>query len=273
MAIITISRGSYSKGKEVAEKLSKKLGYECISRDIILDTSTHFLVPELKLVRALHDAPSILDRLTNGKDKYIAFFRSVFLNRIKNNNIIYHGLGGHYFIKEIPSVLKIRINADLDVRIREEMKRENISESKARSIIKKDDSERRNWNIKVTGIDIWDPGQYDMVLHIGTMSVDDAVNIIMNTISLPCFQTTPESIKILSDMALSALVKAKLISLFPKVKVTANDGDVAIVIKGKVNLNTPLNNDKDLAPKINEIVKKIAGVKGINITFNPLHTN
>jgi cytidylate kinase len=273
MAIITISRGSYSRGKEVAEKLSKKLGYECISRDIILEASAHFLVPELKLVRALHDAPSILDRLTNGKDKYIAFFRSAFLNRIKNDNIIYHGLGGHYFIKEIPSVLKIRINADLEVRIREEMKRENISKSKARAIIKKDDSERRNWNVKVTGVDIWDPGQYDMILHINSMSVDDAVDIIMNTVSLPCFQTTPESLKILSDMALSAEVEGKLISLFPKAKVTANDGDVEIVIKRRMNLNAPLSDDKELAPKINEIVKKIAGVKGINITFNPFSTN
>lgn len=35
MAIITISRGSYSKGKEVAEKVAEKLGYECISRDVL----------------------------------------------------------------------------------------------------------------------------------------------------------------------------------------------------------------------------------------------
>jgi hypothetical protein len=29
MAIITISRGSYFRGKEVAEKLARKLGYAC----------------------------------------------------------------------------------------------------------------------------------------------------------------------------------------------------------------------------------------------------
>ncbi|MEE4261270.1 MAG: cytidylate kinase family protein, partial [Desulfobacteraceae bacterium] len=29
MGVITISRGSYSKGKETAEKLAQQLGYEC----------------------------------------------------------------------------------------------------------------------------------------------------------------------------------------------------------------------------------------------------
>ena len=63
MPIITISRGSYSKGKAVAEKVAQKLGYECISRDIILEASEEFNVPEIKLIRAIHDAPGILDRL------------------------------------------------------------------------------------------------------------------------------------------------------------------------------------------------------------------
>ena len=46
MSIITINRGSYSRGKEVAEKLALKLGYECISRDILLEASDEFNIPE-----------------------------------------------------------------------------------------------------------------------------------------------------------------------------------------------------------------------------------
>ena len=67
MAIITISRGSYSQGKAVAEKLAEKLNYECISRDILLEASEHFNIPEFKLIPAIHDSPSILDRFTHGK--------------------------------------------------------------------------------------------------------------------------------------------------------------------------------------------------------------
>ena len=53
MAIITISRGSYSGGKAVAERLSEKLGYPCISKEIILDAAEEFGVPEEQLVAAL----------------------------------------------------------------------------------------------------------------------------------------------------------------------------------------------------------------------------
>ena len=63
LAIITISRGSYSKGKEVAEKVSQRLGYDCVSRDVIVEASEQFNIPEIKLVRALHDSPSVLRTL------------------------------------------------------------------------------------------------------------------------------------------------------------------------------------------------------------------
>ena len=135
MGIITISRGSYSRGKEIAEKLSKKLGYQCISREVLLKASKDFNVPEVKLLQAIQDAPSVLDRLKHGKKKYIAFIRKAFLERIQNDNVIYHGLAGQFFTREIPNILKVRITADLDFRINVVMKRENVSEEKARQII------------------------------------------------------------------------------------------------------------------------------------------
>ena len=72
MAIITISRGSYSRGKEVAETPAEKLDYEYVSRDILLETCEEFSIPEIRLVKALHDAPSILDRFTHGRERYIS---------------------------------------------------------------------------------------------------------------------------------------------------------------------------------------------------------
>ncbi|MEJ2224653.1 MAG: cytidylate kinase family protein, partial [Syntrophobacterales bacterium] len=75
MAIITISRGSYSRGKEVAEKVAARLGYECISRDVLLEASEQFHIPEIKLVRAIHDAPSILERFTHGKERYVSYIK------------------------------------------------------------------------------------------------------------------------------------------------------------------------------------------------------
>jgi len=146
MSIVTISRGSYSKGKEIAEKLAQKLGYECISRDILLEASESFNIPEVKLIRAIHDAPSILERFTFGKERYIAFVREAFLEHIAKDNIVYHGLAGQFLAKGVPSILKVRITANMEDRVREEMRRENIAEKEARYILKKDDEERRKWS-------------------------------------------------------------------------------------------------------------------------------
>jgi len=85
------------------------LGYECISRDIILEASEQFNIPEIKLIRAIHDAPSILDRFTYGKERYIAFLRAALLKHLQRDNVVYHGLAGHLFLQNIPHVLKVRI--------------------------------------------------------------------------------------------------------------------------------------------------------------------
>jgi cytidylate kinase len=255
MPIITISRGSYSRGKEVAEKLARKLGYDCISRDILLEASSEFNIPEIKLVRALHDAPTALERFTYGKERYLAYLRSALLQHVLNDNVVYHGLAGHYFLQDIPHVLKVRIIADIEDRVKEEMERENISEAEARYVLKKDDGERRKWGLQIYGIDTWDPNLYDMVLHIRSLKVADAVDILYATVQKPAFQTTTASKKMLNDLALSAKVLANLITIAPKVYVRSKDG--VVMITNTHDLTS------DVTREIRTITMKVEGVKEV----------
>jgi cytidylate kinase len=207
MAIITISRGSYHRGREVAEKVAQKLGYECLSRDILLEASEEFNIPEIKLIRAIQDAPSILDRLTRQKEKYVAYIRAALLKHVQKDNVVYHGLFGHFFLQDIPHVLKVRIVADLEARVAEEVKREGISESKAREIILKDDEERRKWALHLYGADWWDATLYDLVIHLKTITVDDTVDLLYHVVQLPGFQTTPESQEAINNQVEAALME------------------------------------------------------------------
>jgi len=255
MSIITISRGSYSRGKEVAEKLAAALGYECISRDLLLEASEQFNIPEIKLVRAIHDAPSILERFTYGKERYVAYLKAALLKHIQKDNVVYHGLAGHFFLQEIPHVLKVRIIADLDDRIAEEMKRENISAAEARHIIKKDDDERRRWSLQIFGVDTWDPMLYDMVIHIKSITVDSAVDMIRCAVQLPHFQATPSSQKILDDEALAARIQAALVEEFPTAKVTARAGELFVDIKGNIT------EEQEVIAKVRRIAANVAGIE------------
>lgn len=259
MAIITVSRGSYSKGKEVAEKVAQRLGYACISRDLLLEASSQFNIPGIKLIRALHDAPSILERFTRGKERYLAYFATALLERVQRDNVVYHGLAGHFYLKGVSHVLNVRIMADLEDRVNLEMKREGISRDEAIYIIKKDDQERRQWSLRLFGVDTWDAALYDLVLHIKKMAVDDAVDIICHTAGLAAFKTTTSSQNALDDLVLAAQVKAALVQSYPEADVTASDGLVHIAIKAMISFR------HHAIKEIEELTQKVPGVKDIRI--------
>ena len=99
--------------------------------------------------------------------------------------------------------LKIRIVGDLEARVVDEVEREGISEAKAREILLRDDRERRNWALHLYGADIWDATYYDLVIHLKSINVDQAVSLIACVHQFPEFQTTPES-----QQAIDNLVEA-----------------------------------------------------------------
>lgn len=247
MAIISISRGSYSRGKEVAETLAERLGYECVSRDILLETCEEFSIPEIRLVKALHDAPSVLDRFNHGRERYISYFRAAFLNHMVKDNIVYHGLSGHFFLQGISHAVKVRILSDMDDRIKEEMKRENSSAEEARYLLKKDDDERRKWSLSLYGKDTWNCSLYDLVLRIDTMTVDDVVGILEGVVKQGRFDATPESKAILKEHALLANIHAKIVNIAPRAAVSIKDSVVTLS-----NLDGGLKNDQEIRRKTAE---------------------
>ena len=210
MAIITISRGSYYRGKEVAEKLATTLGYECISREILLEASQEYNIPEIKLVRAIEDAPTLLERFIHDKEKYLAYIRAALLKHVQKDNVVYHGLFGNFFLQDIPHVLKVRIVGDLEARVADEVKREGISAERAREILLRDDEQRRKWAYHLYGADTWDATFYDLVIHLRSITVDDAVSLILHVLQFPAYQTTPES-----QEAIDNLVEATRLELAP----------------------------------------------------------
>lgn len=264
MAIITISRGSYSHGKEIAEKVAEELGYECISREVLLEASEHFNIKEVKLIRALHDAPSILDRFTSGKQRYIAYILEQFLRHVQTDNVVYHGLAGHFFLRGISHALKVRIITDLEERIAAEMKRENISREKARHILKKDDYERRRWSLEIHGIDAADPILYDLVIHIRQISVSDAVDLVCHTARLPHFQTTDASQKAMDDLFQAACVRGAIVNDWPSVEVFAKDGKVVTYV------DAPVIHEAEIKQSIRTLTRKVCGVEELEVHVRPI---
>ena len=263
MAVITISRGSFSRGREVAERVAKKLNYGVVSREIILETSKEFNIPEIKLIRAIHDAPSILERFTFGRERYLAQIESTLLDHMEKDNIVYHGLAGHFFVRHISHVLKVRIIADLEERARTKMKLEKTSKEKALQDLERDDHERRQWSLKLYGVDTWDASLYDLVLHVHKLTVENAANIICDTVQLEQFRTTPESQRAMDDLALAARVKAKIVEKYPISKVAARQGEALVHVQAAETLTSVIHED------IECMVRQVTGLKKVRVHVVP----
>ncbi len=232
MPVITISRGSYSQGREVAERLAAKLGYGCLSREILLDASKHFNIPEMTLVRAVHDAPTAFDRFTHGKQKYVSYFREAILNVLQRDRIVYHGLGGHYFVNGVSHVIKVRILADMDDRVAEEMRCEYLSAEEAKKALIKDDEARIRWGYHVFGLDTTDSLLYDLVLNVTALGIDEVVESLAIAAKLPCFQPTAQSRKDMRLCYLAARLQNALMDEIPSVEVSPLNHDFLVVAGG-----------------------------------------
>jgi cytidylate kinase len=263
MAVITISRGSYSYGKAIAERVASRLGYTCIARDVLLEASDEFNIDEVKLIRALHDAPSILDRFARGKERYIAHIRAALLRHLQEDNVVYHGLGGHFFVAGVSHVLKVRIIADMDERVALEMERRSVSREEAARELRNDDEERRKWSRHLYGIDTWDARLYDLVIHMRKIRIEDAVEIICNTVALEHFRTTPESQQTMDDLALAAEVTSVLVERYPNAVVTARKGAAT------VQLPTSGMNEAGVTDEITAIAGQVKGVTEVIVDTVP----
>ena len=151
--------------------------------------------------------------------------------------------------------------------MKEEMSRENITEQESRHILVKDDDERRKWGLHLYGIDTKDPSLYDIVLHIDSLKVNDAVEILTDIAKRSCFQTTQESQRVLKDFYLAAKAQAALFGRVPPAEVKCKNAVIYI------NIETALSLEKELTDKINNILLDIDGIEKVKVNVVPFDTD
>ncbi|HDM09422.1 MAG TPA: cytidylate kinase-like family protein [Desulfobacteraceae bacterium] len=279
MAIITISRGSYSHGKEIAEKVAAKLGYECISREVLIEASEFFNVAEMKLTKSIHDAPSILERMTHGRERYLLYIKAALLEHVKNNNVVYHGHAGHLLIPEFPNVLKVRIVADLESRVAFMQQQEGISRNEALKRIEADDRQRELWTRYLYNREIKDPMLYDMIIRIDRLGVDEACDLICTAAESEQFRVDEKILQNLADLALRTRVEAALVDVC-ETEVSVSNGVVQVNVEaGKIRKTGASRLEvqekvkerivADIFKEVCNIVGAIPGVKEVHCEVNP----
>jgi cytidylate kinase len=260
MSVITISRGSFSGGKLLAECLAQKLGYRCIDRDVIVERAAVSGISQEKLREALEKPPGFLERFKHNKYVYLALIQAALTEEVRGGRAIYHGLAGHLLLSGGPQILRTRIIAPMEFRIRMAQERLKISREEAVAQIEQADQDRKRWTHFLYGVDWGSPELYDLVINLEQMTIETACVVVSAAIRSRCFEFTPECQQRMDDLALASRVRATLALNPPtshlELEVTARKG--AISIKGK------LSGAREVE-ELERVAASVPGVKSINL--------
>lgn len=258
MSIITITDSSYSNGRQIAKSAAKRLNYEYADSENILPlVSKKFGVSESKLVRALKDTPSNVGMFSKAKPEHIIFIETLITECFLKNNIVYYGVVGLPLIQEVSHVLKVNIIANLESRIKNRMKLDNVSQDKARKAVTKEDEQLKKWVEAVYNTDITDPNLYDLVINIGHIKgddIEDALETIISTVEHKKFQPMTYSLRCMKNVAMSCRVRATLADIDPKMQVKSDEGTIYIYTKAV---------KKKAQDKVLEMKQKVMRLEGV----------
>lgn len=258
MSVITIYQGASGDGQGLAQSLADELGCRCVGREVLVEASRRYNIPEAKLNEIIELGPHWWERLLQDLRPYRIALQAALCELAQDGEVVYHGHLGHELLSGVGHVLKVLLTAPIEYRIELVRARQNHTTSSARHYIEAIDNARSRRLMAMFGADWRDPNRYDLILNMAKMSRDGAKRVILETASLVEYQPTPASIQALKDLALSSRVHA---TLFASGEVRAAALDVRadnghVHVKGRVD-------HEALEDTVVRLVKSVPGVAGV----------
>ncbi len=262
MQIICISRGTLTGGKVLAERLSANLGHPCLSREDLMDAAVKSGIHVGKIETAMVKGGGFSDRLALEREHYLAFSRAYLCEQALKGQLVYHGRTGHLLLPGVSHVLRVRVVADFEYRIKAAMQGLGLEREKARRYVEQVDEDRRQWAHALYGVSCDDVGLYDMVVSLQQFNVENAAAALTSIAQLPDFQLTPASRRTIEDLRLGANARV-LLARNPRTcgasfKVTATGGVVTV---------TYLPQDVRLSEAIPRVLESLEGYREIRATM------
>jgi cytidylate kinase len=140
----------------------------------------------------LEEPPTLPGRFNHKRYIYLALIQAALMEEVRAGQAIYHGLAGHLLLRGAPGLLRLRIIAPMDFRIRVAQDRLKLSRSDAIAHIEKMDRDRHKWTQFLYGVDWGDPALYHLVINLEDISIDQACLLVISMLEQRGFEFTPE---------------------------------------------------------------------------------
>ena len=200
--IITITRQFGSGGHEIGEALAKKLEIPFYDKELIsLAAKESGISPEVfdevdeKATNSLLYSLSVgLYNYGNGfssmgdlpvNDRLYILQHKIIKELAEKENFVVVGRCADYVLRDNPNIVKVFIYADIDSRIKRVLARhDDIDPAKAKQAVLKVDKVRSNYYGFYSGQKWGQPENYDLCINSSHLTMEQAVDVIMDYIDV-----------------------------------------------------------------------------------------
>ena len=216
MAIITISHEMGAGGSEIGIALARRLGYRYVDQELISEAARRYGLVEEKLSHLDEAKPSLFERFDAETRRYITVLQTVLYEFAADDNVVLMGRGGQWLLRGIPHVLRIRVMAPFELRIKRVAKKmagemgETVNLRSVSELVRRDDAEKAGRMRYLYEEDLADPALYDLVLNTEKLSAGASVEFITALLTRPELATTEASRQLVADLALGSQVQVAL---------------------------------------------------------------
>jgi cytidylate kinase len=268
MSIITIYRGAFTAGEEIAQGVAQALGYQCVSREVLIEASRSCGISEAKLNEVLEKDPHWWERWLQNMRPYRIALQAAMCEVARGGNIVYHGHIGHELLPGIRHVLKVLLTAPLEFRIKQVQSQQGLNEAGARSYIDHVDEARTRRLVALFGTDWRDITRYDLALNVAQLGIEGVTRVILEAARLERYQPTAASRQDFENLAVASRVQAALMmsqcfrNLGIKVKVEKGE----VLLSGVFVYSVP-------EEEIVRLVRHIPGVTKVVTDFDVIRAD
>jgi cytidylate kinase len=216
MPIVTLSHEIGAGGPEIGQNLAERLGLHYVDQELISEAALRYGLQEEKLSSLDESKPSLLERFDAETRGYITVLQTALYEFAEKDRVVLMGRSGQWLLRGIPHVLRVRVMAPFDLRVKHLGKRlsgqmgEHTNPRMVHDMARRDDTEKAGRMRYLYEVDVRDPALYDLVINTERLSIAAAVELIAGVLQRPDMATTPASQQIVADRALASRVQVAL---------------------------------------------------------------
>ena len=226
-------------------------------RDLIEAAGRRFNCSAERIEHFIKAPNGVLNRLSHGTERSMAYLRAVMAERIEQPPTIFHGTMGLLSTRRIPRVMNVLITADKSFRVERAQRTTAENERHVRKTIERMDRRAFQWCQPLFDGDRFDADAYDLVVPSDKIGRESAGRLILEQLMRAEMRADADPVDRVADFKLAAQIEARLCENGYPVSVDAEEGRVQLTVERPVLML------KHLTRKLERRVRRIDGVRQV----------